>query len=373
MTALYCYKVDLQQLSQYSKELGRNDLEITPIHQMTELTPQDLLLVHLSAIDPAIKLPNTTVVLYSQATISELEKKQLTMLCEREMIFGHINTDLDPLLFRPFFNRLGEVSRQRQNLIRLAALGSELDQLTEQTRHEMAQVKKLHEKIIPVRNEVHKGLTIHSKYAAGASGGGEFFDFHHQQGEFLFILSSSTSYLMTSSIINRLEFVRSGLLNTLAIRQMIEGILEDAKTIEVKNRGKRNGLDLTVIHVNLKKMTLSGYQFGNGRIISANNLQHAVPRDLPRDSQFIDQANFTFPLKRGERLLFLSAGVVYNTNELMEGEDMESFLRKKLDLTSKDLLNELFFQLKKDLQSEFLDFDASAISIEVDQNAIFQI
>lgn len=373
MAVLYTYQLETQIMAIFARELGRNDLEITPIEDITKLTPQDLLLTTLDGASNNAVLPMATIVCYSGKNLSEESKQKLLTLCEREKIFGHINTDLDSLLYRPFFNRLGEVSRQRQNLLRLAALGNELDTLTEQTRKEMAQIKKIHEKIIPVRHENHKGLTIHSKYAAGSSGGGEFFDFHHQNNEFLFILSSSTSYLMTSAIINRLEFVRAGILSQQSIKTLVEEILIDAKNLELKKRGKRNALDLAVIHVNLKKMTLSGYQFGHGSIVGSENRNHAIPTDLPRDTQFLDQAYYEYPLCRGERLLFLSAGVFYNTEGLMEGEDVESFLRKKLTDSSKDLLNELFYQLKKDLQSDFLDFDASAISIEVDQNAIFQV
>lgn len=373
MMTLFCYKIDAPLLANYAKELSRNDLELTPITDLSQLSAQDFLLTNIEAIADHAFLPKNSVLLFRQSLLTDLQKDQLLKLCEQERIFGHINTELPALFYRPFFNQLGNTANQRQNLLRLAGLGQELDQLTEQTKREITQIKKLHEKIIPVRNEVHKGLTIHSKYAAGSGGGGEFFDFHQENGEFLFILSASTSYLMTSAIITRLEYLRSTKLSKDSIRQMIEGIFDDVNSLEIRARGKRNALDLTVIHVDLKRMTLSGNIFGDGIIVGKTDYSINIPRDLPRSMQFIEQSSFSFPLQRGERLVFLSAGVYHNGQGILDKMPLNKFVQNKLELSSKELLNELFYQLKKDLSGDFLNYDASAISIEVDKNAIFQI
>ncbi len=373
MMTLFCLPIDPKLLASYAKDFNRNELELSPILSLEKLGKNDFLLAKIEDVKQASFIPANTVILFSTKTSDESSKKLLKDLCEAQRIFGYIDTDLEPVFARPLFNRLGEVASQRQSLLRLAGLGQELDQLTEQTKKEITKIKQLHEKIIPVRHELHKGLTIHSKYAAGSSGGGEFFDFHHQNGEFIFLLSSSTSYLMTSAIITRLEVLKAEGLSTPNIHQLMVGILDDAAQLEVKPRGKRNALDLTVIHVDLKRMILTGHTFGDGMIVSKDNFQQHIPRDLPRCSQFIDKASFNFPLKRGEKLVFLSAGVHYNCQGELAGLPTSKFIQQSLDSTPKELLNELFFQLKKDMQGDFLDYDASAISIEVDKNAIFQI
>lgn len=373
MMTLFCYKIDAALLAKYVQELNRNDLELTPISDLNQLVAQDFLLTNIEVLASNPTLPKNCVILYQRSILKDVEKELLQNLCEKERIFGHIDTDLPAILYRPFFNQLGNTAAQRQNILRLAGLGLELDQLTEQTKREITEIKKLHEKIIPVRNEVHKGLTIHSKYAAGSGGGGEFFDFHQDNGEFLFLLSASTSYLMTSAIITRLEYLRSTKLTKDSIREMVEGIFDDLKSLEIKPRGKRSALDLTIVHVDLKRMTLSGHLFGDGIIVTKKSNSINIPRDLPRSIQFLDQSSFSLPLNRGERLVFISAGVIHNSQGTIDTVPLYKFIQNKLELTSKELLNELFFQLKKDLHGEFLNYDASAISIEVDKNAIFQI
>src|SRR5690606_21248150 len=74
---------------------------------------------------------------------------------------------------------------------------------------ELHRLKRLHERLVPLRGEKLKGLSIHSKFAAGESAGGEFFDTVAREREVLILLASSRSYIASSAILGHFEDLRA--------------------------------------------------------------------------------------------------------------------------------------------------------------------
>ena len=52
---------------------------------------------------------------------------------------------------------------------------------------------------------------------------------------------------------------------------------------------------------------------------------------------------------------------------------MINFTQKKIDMEMKDLVNEVFFQLKNISESKFLEYDATLVTLEIEQNAILKV
>ena len=77
-------------------------------------------------------------------------------------------------------------------------------------------------------------------------------------------------------------------------------------------------------------------------------------------------------MERGERQLILSSGFVKNW-ELITPSFMIEELLIKDNMKSLDILDEIFFSIKKDSLDDYLKYDASAIILEAHKNAIIQM
>ena len=73
-------------------------------------------------------------------------------------------------------------------------------------------------------------------------------------------------------------------------------------------------------------------------------------------------------IKRSEKVCLLSPGLQKNNDFIG---------RKKLvdimNLDNRDILDEVFFKLKRNTENDFLQYDSSMILLEVDENAIISI
>ena len=67
------------------------------------------------------------------------------------------------------------------------------------------------------------------------------------------------------------------------------------------------------------------------------------------------------------------SGISKNTNDILGEKNIYSFLESLLEMEAREVLSEIFYQMKKDMTGSFLKYDASVIYIEVDNNAIIQV
>ena len=88
---------------------------------------------------------------------------------------------------------------------------------------------------------------------------------------------------------------------------------------------------------------------------------------------FLDQAAFKFDLERGERLVISSPGIRKNCGGFFGDQKYEDFVSERIPLGARELLNDVYFELKRNQDSDFLKFDASVIYIEVDKNVIIEV
>jgi hypothetical protein len=255
----------------------------------------------------------------------------------------------------------------------LAEVGESLNDMIQFSLEELQRVKRLHEKVVPMKNDNFKGVQILSKFAAGEGAGGEFFDIVKGEQEVLLLLTNTSSYVASSIILSHFEKLRAyqtfGLTRIKSFVNELSAELKDLELLDTKNS---DSLQILVAKIDLSKMKIEGFQFGKTELISSKG-HFLSSNEIPLSKEFLDQAEFSFDLERGERLVISSPGVRKNCGGFMDSKKYEDFVKERLPLGPRELLNEVYFQLKKKRESDFLQFDASVIYLEVDKNVIIEV
>lgn len=285
----------------------------------------------------------------------------------------HIDANCSKELFNIKVTLLSDLIKERQVLkSQLMSINKELSETMGNVEVELLRVKKVYEKKTPRRFNNIKGIKAYSKYGAGENVGGEFFDIHISQNKAFVLMSSTSSYLASSSILqmfSRLKEVEE--INENLEKELIDDI--KSEVIEL-NRSKKKEISIHLFTaiIDLSKHSVAGHLFGDFKIISSNSNNNFsnIGKNLLQEE--IEAGHFNRDLNRGERLLLCSPGFFRNWQKLNP-----EFLIEELMLNPKikplDILDEIFYQLKKDSTSGFLSYDASAIMLEVQKNAMVQV
>lgn len=343
--------------------------ELTPKALLLECESEDVEMYHSSFEDPGC------VVFYSGEKEQEIFKGIEQYKCS--LVVLKSNEDTTPtragsILYRNFslksqlpniktFLNFSYFKREEH---KIEGIENILTTLSERMGVELKRVKSLHEKLVNFRSEDFKGVKVTSKFASGEKPGGEFFDVVSSPQGPIFILSSTSSYVASSILMSQLE----------ALYQQAE--FDDAILARVMANIEKEfsalGLDLTgcammIMRLELASMKISTFSFGGvSFLLSGEEAYKSKQIALPVTDlkPYMWQAK----MERGGNLVILSPGFNRNCD-----------LSKKNRITSligegaRDFLTKAFFELKKDRDSSFLEYDASAIYFEVNPNAILQV
>lgn len=249
-----------------------------------------------------------------------------------------------------FWTLLEEQKNLQKHMI---AFSRELDQVLRSAEIEMARAKKIHEVLIPRRHDEIKGVFFSNKYAAGDGGGGEFYDLLQSGSRVFQILVSSQSYLISSSILGLLNKHKQGEF------EPFEFINDAEAEIAVINgaKKKKSEAEVMVIELDLSKLILKVYGEGKAEFYS--------------QKKGMVQLKPFYQLEKGENLVVFSPGFLFNWKETHKA-DIATFL-KSSTLKSHEMINELFFQLKMDQESQFLKRDATVAMMEVKRHGMHQV
>jgi hypothetical protein len=250
------------------------------------------------------------------------------------------------------------------------SLNVNLNDLVTSSLKELQRIKKLHQALVPLREDTLKGIKITSKFAAGEASGGEFFDIVEGDKDYVLMLTHSSSYVLTSMIISHANTLR-GMKDFSAqnIERVLKSMLADC---EKMIRQEDIDFDLLLLRVNMKSLDCEGYNFGATTIIS-NNTFSIESNEYPFSMAFLDKAKISGKFVREGKYLLLSPGLRKNCQDQIGDEKLIKFVSDRLQSPAYELLNELFYQLKRGRDGAFLDFDATAILQEVDTNVIVQV
>lgn len=358
--------------SYYIKLLEKLGLESSTFGDERNLT----LLIAIENIDQLNELyklkheSNTYYILFEKNFLESIKDRNDSMwfLLESNFSFfsNHISLELNFLSIK---SRLDE---RNNDMAELRQIGKNLDRVVSSSLEELQKVRKLHKAIVPLRRESFKGYTVSSKYAAGESTGGDFFDLIIRDSEILIFLSSSCSYVGSSLILNHYDYFKSLQNQTDAdFDNLILNISREFNNIGIGDRSGRKSFELLLLKIDINKCTCTGYNYGKSSFVTSTG-EINLGNDFPPDLIFKNKASFNFKLDRDQKLVILSPGIDYNNNNLFKDHGI-FFIKDRIDQDSAQIIDELFFQLKKDLKSDFLEYDSSVITVEVNPNAIIQV
>lgn len=241
---------------------------------------------------------------------------------------------------------------------------SKLNDVMENLVGQLQGVKDLHQTVAPFRKEKIRGLNITSRFCAGTSTGGEFFDFFKVGADVWLVSLYASSYILIGSFLSLIEDWKSQ--SSLSIED-IEKIL-NSKVNEFSEIGRSS---IFIGKVSISELTLESINIGNHEIlseesvvVSANSYEYPSGFDLAKDK---------VKLEKGKSILMLSPGFFKNSNVEISGKNYKEFIKENWD-SPNELISELTFQSKKRYDNdEFLPNDQTILMIEVDKNAISKI
>ncbi len=240
--------------------------------------------------------------------------------------------------------------------VSLDKLANDLDKIHEFTKSELMRVKDLHDRLVKVRVDNLKGVTVTSKFMAGEKSGGEFFDMIQTDHNFLFIQAGSNSYILSSLILNEMEVLKLSLPTT-SVKAQSEHFEK-----MIKHHASETGAELNYCIINIDTKTLQAEcQFqGNGYLYYQNDLlDFSQPVKLK--------------MKPSDKFYLLSNGALKNLVELNPKLSVKNFYKENADKNTRDLINEFFFEVSRNKAGNFLNYDALMTVIEVEQKILYQI
>jgi len=257
----------------------------------------------------------------------------------------------------------------------LIKLNKELEHLFYNVQNDLERLRKVYSQITPQRFKNITGINVSYKYSAGESSGGEFFDVSEKDNNILILLSSSNSYVVTSTVLANFSMLQQlEKFNLKSIKGMLSGIVGELESFGQQGNGPSNlNLELLVGYINIRKLTFEGYNFGSS-LVHSNKKLNIPTNEYPVNQKFLDEAYFCSKIERDERIVLISPGARKNFDKLASsGASLDAVLRGNSDSTDKDIVNNFFYELKKDKKVDFLKYDASVILLRVGQNVIASV
>ncbi|MBF0209196.1 MAG: hypothetical protein HQK53_20250, partial [Oligoflexia bacterium] len=147
---------------------------------------------------------------------------------------------------------------------------------------------------------------------------------------------------------------------------------------EINNNNTSNNatdlLQMLAIEIDLRKLIMAGYNIGNTLMVFAEGNAQNSGRSSGRSSErsfghFQEEKRvgnfFQKCLARGEKIAILSPGLRSNTADYINKVSLNDYIGKQLASENNlfDVADEVFFQLKKNKNNDFLKYDASLILI----------
>lgn len=297
--------------------------------------------------------------------------KDIELAETTENIVAVVNTQTNKnIIVQQIVNLENFVKTNNQLKSQLISLNMELNEVIGGVEDQLLRVKHAYEKVAPRRLEKFQGFKIYSKYAAGDDLGGEFFDLLAKEDKVFVMMSATSSYLASSSILQTFAELKKEKTITKKVEEAF--ILKVQSQIEelAASQAREIKAQIMTCILNIKTLEIQGHVFGNFKVMSSNT-KHNVEFTNSLSMEF-EQVRFKRKIKRGERIMLCSPGFLVNWASLNPNFMIEELMMNK-KVKVLDILDEVYFQLKKDTTSGFLKSDASAIIMEVQENAVLQV
>ena len=272
-----------------------------------------------------------------------------------DKIFGFIDMSQEINYNTPLLNNYINLNYSTQALS-LEKLTADLDNIYEFTKSELKRVKDLHDRLVKVRIDNLKGFTVTSKFMAGEKSGGEFFDMIQTNHHFYFIQVGSNSYILSSLILNEMAVLKSSFENKNDDNQ----IKHFEKIIKHHAIETDSVLSYCIMVIDTKTLQAECVFQGDGFLYYNNDLT-----DFSRPLKF--------KLKSSDKFYLISSGALQNLIELNPKLSVKSFYKENIDMTTRDLINEFFFELSRNKSGSFLNYDALMTAVEIEQKGLYRL
>jgi hypothetical protein len=186
-------------------------------------------------------------------------------------------------------------------------------------------------------------------------------------------MSETSSYLASSSILEFFSEVKESKNISVDIEKtLLTNIQKEMNIINESRANKDLRVHTMTVIIDLITLEAVGHCFGNFSIISNQQINKLKTNDLNMLDTVIDDGEFQMKLDSFEKVLFTSPGLTKNWLRHCPEKLIEEIVRNS-DMSVLEILDEIFFELKKNIKTGYLGNDACAIILEVNKNAIHQI
>ncbi len=266
-------------------------------------------------------------------------------------------------LSRPYFTAIPIIKAA------LEQQTQQVDRLLVQSLEGLKKVRQIHEKVVPLRMEKVKALTAFGKYGAGLGSGGEFYDLVKNESGLFVFMSSSNSYVASSMVLSHFDYLKRKHCARNAIPDFIKNLEQELARLGEK---EHNGVHLLAMQVDINQMQIDGHYYGNFWGQNLDTIKFSANK-WPVSFAMMEKAEFKYKMKRDEKLVIVSPGLLTNLPVEPQDKFLRDFISNNLKTGSRYILDELFFTLKREDVDHFLNFDATAIVLEVDSNVLVQV
>ena len=269
-------------------------------------------------------------------------------------------------LFIPLFRRVGELIEAKSDKLSERVLSFE-----KSLGESLKSIQKISKKIIPLRKEKIKSITVSSKYIAGLDNGGEFFDLKKGENQLIIFLSSVNSYTLSTFFMSFYEDIKSlSHVNRENLADIIKSNEEKLNELITKPEIKA---EIGIFVIDLVTYKLWGMNFG--KLMLKSNMNGLITGNSYHPAtDNIEKSEITLQLKRDEKILIFSPGYLKCVEDFFEKDKFLPFIESIENKDTNEILSELFFQIRKEnLNSDFLKYDSSILCLEVGSNAIMQV
>lgn len=240
------------------------------------------------------------------------------------------------------------------------------EELLKRTLDDFERIKKIYGATVPIRHEKIKGLNFFTKYAAGKSKGGDFFDIIHTNKESLFFMTTAKSYLATSLVLSHMQALRE--LKTPSVEDFLEELYSD-----LQNKGvcpKENNIEVLCFTLDASNLVCEGHVYGDFTFFVNENVRG---NQLYFNPLFSEKAFFKFTLKRDSMFAVFSSGLKANDTSGELFKMFSGFFEKAKEKAPKSFIEECFYQLDSVNKGDFLVADTSLLLIEVPTHVVHKV
>ena len=150
----------------------------------------------------------------------------------------------------------------------------------------------------------------------------------------------------------------------------VSDILSEVDKINL-HKSKAISISLFTAIIDTKTLEIKGHNVGSFNLYTSGSNLNKESHSYKTNWNVSDY-EFNGKVQREDKFLIISPGLAQNLSDLSPLTNVESLIRDGNQETM-HLLDEIFFQIKKDMKSDFLEYDASAILLEVDKNVMHTV